>query len=108
AHLGLKKVKTVTKAGKKKYTPISYAEWEHMLNHLHPLVDARITKLKRGSEKQNQQEFYYPILQDIKGIRDAWRNHIMHTRAEYTPKDADAILDHVKRLLVALATRIHE
>jgi len=106
AHLGLRKVKSVTKSGKKKYTPISYVDWEHMLNQLNPLVDAKIEKMKRGQEKQKHQEFYYPMLQDIKAIRDAWRNHVMHTRAEYTAKQADEILEHVERFMRSLATRV--
>jgi hypothetical protein len=64
-HLGLKKVRSSTKSGGKKYTPIPYTEWEHMINQLHPLVDKKIEKMKRGPKKQREQEFYYPILQDI-------------------------------------------
>lgn len=64
--------------------------------------------LAKGPEKQSLQEFYYPALQDIRAIRDAWRNHIMHTRADISPEDAIAIFGHVKRLLSTLAERIKE
>lgn len=103
-HLGLRQAKR----GKGKYVPISYVEWETLLNQLNPRVDAKIERMKRGKAKQSAQEFYYPILQDMRGIRDAWRNHLMHTRAEYTAANADAICGHVKRLLSTLATKVSE
>jgi hypothetical protein len=104
-HLGIYKVKSRTKGGKVKFTPIPYVEWETMLNQLHPVVNDRVSKLKRGSLKQAEQEFYYPMLQDIQGIRDAFRNHIMHTRAKYSSTDALAIFERVGRIMVSLARK---
>jgi hypothetical protein len=99
AHVGLRKARR--RNGK--HVPVSYVDWETMLNQLQPLVDAKIEKMRRGKTKQEAQEFYYPALQDIRAIRDAWRNHLMHTRATYTPADAEAILSHVKRLMTTLS-----
>jgi hypothetical protein len=96
------------KSGKVTYTPLAYSEWEGILNQLQTKVDGRITTTKRGPKKQLHQEFYFPVLQDIKGIRDAWRNHVMHTRREYIGKEADAIHEHVQRLMSTLATRAAE
>jgi hypothetical protein len=108
-HLGFRKLRQkYRKSGTVSYVPIEYSEWEKILNQLQDRVDAKILKVKRGTLKQEYQEFYYPALQDIRGIRDAWRNHVMHTRQEYGSKDADAILEHVKRLMNTLAMRIRE
>lgn len=107
-HLGLRRVRRHTKTGRMKYTPISYTDWETMLNQLQDKVDSKINKMKRGKRKQAAQEFYYPVLQDIRGIRDAWRNHVMHTRAIYIKEEADAILAHVKRLMALLALKLSE
>ena len=108
-NLGFRRVKSKIRAkGSVTYTPIEYLEWETMLNQLQSKVDGRLQKLKKGREKQLLQEFYYPMLQDIRGLRDAWRNHIMHTRAEYNRKDADAVLEHVRRLMVILSKRVSE
>lgn len=109
ANVGIKRVKSkIKKSGRITYTPIEYTEWEKILDELQEHVDAKLKTLKRGTTKQELQGFYYPALQDIRGIRDAWRNHVMHTRAEYTGPDADAILSHVKRLLSTLATKVKE
>ena len=100
-HMGLKQAKN--RNGK--LVPITYTEWETMLNQLRLRIDAKIEKMSRGPKKQQAQEFYYPALQDIQGIRDAWRNHLMHVRRDYTIEDAEAIAQHVKRLMMSLAMK---
>ena len=109
ANLGFKRVKgKIKRSGRIVYVPVEYSEWERILDEMQQRVDNKIQKLKRGAEKQRLQEFYYPALQDIRGLRDAWRNHVMHSRAEYTDKDADAVLSHVRRLMSNLAMHISE
>jgi len=105
AHLGVRNLKT-NKKSRVKITPLPYSQWEQILDGLQARVDKKLQRLRPGPGKQEQQEFYYPALQDIRGIRDAWRNHLMHTRAEYTPLDAANILSHVDRLMKTLATRV--
>jgi|SRR5665213_488201 len=107
SNVGLVRLKK-RKGTKTRYTPIPYSQWEDILNQLPDKVDAKLKKLPRGKSKQEAQEFYLPILQDIRAIRDAWRNHVMHTRAEYSHEDADAILAHVKRTMRMLATGVSE
>lgn len=108
-HLGFRKAKNkFKKSGAISYVPIEYSEWEKMLDQLNVKVDAKMTKLGKGKIKQAHQEFYYPALQDIRGIRDAWRNHVMHSRSEYNRSDADAVLSHVRRIMTVLATRVKE
>lgn len=107
--MGFQKLRTKNKrTGKVTYRLLAYTEWETILNQLQERVDDKINKVRRGPQKQLYQEFYYPALQDIRGIRDAWRNHTMHTRREYRGPEADAILDHVRRLMVSLASRVAE
>ena len=106
-HLGVKQLKK-SRAKKRATVPVAYSEWEKILDELQDRVDLRIAGMRRGTRKQADQEFFYPILQDIRGIRDAWRNHVMHTRRVYEPRDADAIFSHVHRLMTTLASRISE
>jgi hypothetical protein len=109
ASLGLMRITRRKKGGAvKDHIPLPYSDWEHILNQLQGRVDAKIAKLRPGKRKQDLQEFYYPALQDIRGIKDAWRNHVTHTRREYTATEALAILEHVKRFMVTLATRVSE
>jgi hypothetical protein len=102
-HLGFKQLRIVKKSGKVKCVPVDYLEWEKILDGLQSRVDQRIERMRPGMAKQSAQEFYYPALQDIRGIRDAWRNHTMHNRREFSGPDADAIFAHVNRLMNNLA-----
>ncbi len=56
--------------------------------------------------KQDTQEFYYPLLHDMRGFKEAFRNHVMHSRSEYTPQQAEDVLDHVKRFMVLLSDKV--
>lgn len=108
-HLGFTQMVAKQKAnGRQIYAPVEYLEWERILNQLHDRVDERIEAMPRGPEKQAAQQFYYPLLQEIAGIRDAWRNHVMHARRDYLAQDADAVLKHVQRLMAKLATQVRE
>jgi hypothetical protein len=102
--LGMRQVRR----SKRSHIPLAWADWETLLNQLQPRIESRINKLKRGARRQAEQEFYYPILQDIRGIKDAWRNQVMHTRSEYSRVQADAVFEHVRRIMSTLATRISE
>lgn len=107
AHLGIKRIRK-KKAGKPKYVPLAWTEWQDMLEEAQRRVDAKMLATKPGPRKQAAQEFYYPLLSDIRGFKDAFRNHVMHARRDYTPKEADALLDHVKRFIVLLSDRVCE
>ena len=107
-HLGFRQMRVQKKSGVIKHVPLSHLEWEKVLDQLQTRVDRRIERMRPGKRKQGMQEFYYPILQEIRAMRDAWRNHVMHTRAEYGAEDALAIKGHVDRLMVKLASRVSE
>jgi hypothetical protein len=87
----------------KKGHPIEYATWDDLVKELPDVVISKIDNMSRGPKKQKAQEFYHPAIQEISGFKDAYRNHVMHTRKAYTSKDADAISDHVGRFMNLLA-----
>jgi hypothetical protein len=99
--LGFRRV--VIDKKKNKYAPVEYAQWDKILGQVQGRVDHKVEHIRNRRKKQQAQEFYYPILQDIRAIKDAWRNHVMHTRRQYSDEDALAVLSHVKRLMVALS-----
>jgi len=93
-----------TKKGKPKYIGIEWAEWDRILEPVHERVDAKIRALAVGKRKQDAQEFYYPLLRDLRGFKEAFRNHVMHARRDYKPKEAEAVLDNVKRFMELLSS----
>jgi hypothetical protein len=100
---GLRALCVNLKVNKIKKGPIEYATWDDILKKLPEVVDTKIDAMSRGPEKQKAQEFYHPALKEIRSFKDAWRNHIMHTRAAYTREDAVAVFGHVQRFMQGLA-----
>jgi hypothetical protein len=100
---GLRALCVNLKVTKIKKGPMEYATWDDILKKLPDAVDAKVNAMSRGPKKQKAQEFYYPALKEIRGFKDAWRNHIMHTRASYTLEDALAVFSHVQRFMQGLA-----
>ena len=93
----------VTDKSKGKTTPVEFAQWEQILNQIPEKIEAIILAMPRGDEKQKAQEFYYSAVGEIRGFKDAWRNHVMHTRRSYTNADALAVFSHVQRFMQNLA-----
>jgi len=88
--------------------PIAFAERDRIITQLYPAVQKKIDALSPGTEKQELQEFYFPLLADVRGFKDAFRNHVMHTRKTYSQTEANDVLEHVNRFLKLLATRVTE
>ena len=83
--------------------PIEYAMWEKILGQLPGAVDTRVVSIQDREKKQAAQTFYYPALKEVGGFKEAWRNHVMHTRASYNSEDAIAVKSHVERFMKSLA-----
>jgi hypothetical protein len=105
-HLGITRIRKSMKPGKKKYVAIAWAQWEKQLNAAESKANTKMEKLGPGKRKQELQQFYVPIFQDIRGFKDAFRNHVMHSREEFSPEQADAICAHAKRFMEQLATKV--
>lgn len=98
--LGLKRMFDWDKVnGKFKYTPANYAVWEKQLNQLPKKVEKRLGLLRPGPRKQKLQEYYAQSLEDIKAVKDAWRNHVMHARKIFDRSEAESVFGHVKGIM---------
>lgn len=102
-----RRVKTLTKAGKA--FPLDLATWEDILREL-DIEAAKIAQWPKpkGQIRSQATQFYGTAVEEIRGFKDAWRNHVMHTRGHYIREDAIQLTTHVRRFLVTLASRISE
>ncbi len=98
AELGMRKVTEGTKR-----IPIESLTWGRLQDHIQAKVNRRIASLRPGPSRESKVRFYSEVLQDFRGFKDAWRNHVMHTRAEYGESDALRVLSHVERFMQSLA-----
>lgn len=103
-HLGFKDVKVGKRDGKELLNPVEFATWDRILNQLRPHAQTKIDRIKSRAKKQAAQEFYFSALAELEGFKDAWRNHVMHTRRSYSAEDAVAVLTHVQRFMKLLVT----
>jgi hypothetical protein len=103
-HLGLKQVKKTVKNGVPIFVPVEFAMWDQIINQLRPRAQSKIDATKNRASKQAKQEFYFSVLAEIDGFKDAWRNHVMHTRRSYSAEDAIAVLTHVLRFMKNLVS----
>ena len=102
--LGLRRMSDWDKKnGKFKYSPASFAQWEKILNQLPGRIEKRLRPLRAGARRQHLQEYYSSALEDIKCVKDAWRNHVMHTRMTFGRDDAQAVFTHVGNIMGRLA-----
>jgi hypothetical protein len=109
--LGLRRIKETTHANSSrktaapriKYTPIQNLPWEKLHDQLRAKVNRKLVGLRPGPTKDKKSGFYGSVLHDFHGFKDAWRNHVMHTRGNYDDRDAMQVFSHVKRFMEALA-----
>jgi hypothetical protein len=88
-----------------KYTPARFAVWERFLDHLPTRVDKTLKTLRPGALKQKRQEYYRSVCDDVKTVKDAWRNHVMHTRRDFNAEEAEAVFVRVKDMLRRMASK---
>jgi hypothetical protein len=101
AHLGMTEVVVDKKNGKT--IPIEFATWDRILNQLSAKAETKIALIADREQRHVAQTLYYPLIEEVNGFKEAWRNHVMHTRATYTYENAVAIHSHVKRFMNILA-----
>lgn len=70
--------------------------------------DIRNWPSRLGLAKSQAHEFYNGVLSESRGFKDAWRNHVMHSRRDYEADEAKGVKAHVQRFLQALAVRLSE
>lgn len=107
--LGIRRLRCVNKkTGKVKYAALPWAQWEDIINQIKSRIAARITEVKRGPKKQEYQEFYNPAVDNIERFKDAYRNHVMHTRRQYTRGEAFELFEQVRYFMTRLATKLSD
>jgi hypothetical protein len=84
--------------------PLENCTWETMQGYLRKQADKRLAKLRPGPAKDEKQAFYSTVFQNFHGFREAWRNHVMHTRMDFREPDAIEVLSCVNRFMNMLAS----
>jgi hypothetical protein len=97
------------RVGNVRNKPPQLQQWKDVLDG----VGAEVNKItgwpnSLGLAKTQAEEFYNGALAEFRGFKDAWRNHVMHSRRDYEFDEAKAVMSHVSRFMRTLATRLSE
>jgi hypothetical protein len=92
-----------------KGSPVHMMEWHEIISALEA-ENLKIANWPKtlGEIRVQAQEFYNGATSQFRGIKDEWRNHVSHTRSDYSRGRAEEAIQHVKILMQTLATRISE
>jgi hypothetical protein len=67
-----------------------------------------LDNLQKGADREKKQTFYSQAAMQFRYIKNAWRNHVMHGRMSYDPKQAHDIWQHVCDMLGSVCTELEE
>jgi hypothetical protein len=81
--------------------------WETLLKSIEDEVK-KIIGTPKTSKRNKDLEFYNGAVAQFRFFKDAWRNHVMHTRASYDIYEASRVMEHVRDFMRHLATRLKE
>lgn len=91
----------------RKIVPIDLQHWGNIINEIESKID-ELNKLPRSRHKTRSLQFYSEVAKEFRYFKDAWRNHVMHTQAEYNQRDADRVIEHVRDFMQHIATKLKE
>lgn len=82
--------------------PFEYQQWNAIIVG----IDSAIKKLEQqpaGQTKTETLEFYSQAALQFFYFKDAWRNHVSHSRTSYDGEQAKMVLEHVEAFMRCLA-----
>jgi hypothetical protein len=90
--------------GVTQFSAIELENWKNILD----AADKRIKALEqqpKSPQKDRELQYYGETCAHFRSIKDAWRNHVSHSRTTYDERETEAILMHVKEFMRLLAAR---
>ena len=83
------------------------ANWQNVIEGIESAVRG-LDGLPRGNEKERKQSFSSEIALELRYMKNAWRNHVMHARMDYDETQAREIWWHVKRTVDIACKELEE
>jgi hypothetical protein len=84
---------------------IQLENWKNILDQVEKKI-REMEKLPRSEEKVENLKFLSEAATNFRYFKDAWRNHVSHSRATYDSIDAKRVMDHVIDFMQHLAKQI--
>jgi hypothetical protein len=87
--------------------PIELAEWQNILDKCDSII-GKMKEMPRGTEKDENLNFYSQAAVQFRYFKDAWRVRVAHARETYEERDAIKVFTHTHEFFETLATRLKE
>ncbi len=81
--------------------------WDELIKDVEKEIQKIINKPKTA-QRTKDLVFYNGAAAQFRYFKDAWRNHVMHTRASYDEHQAMSVMVHVREFMQHLAIRLKE
>jgi hypothetical protein len=91
-----------------KKTPIDYAGWKTIIDEIAKKVDQQAKAASRSPQKAEMLEFYRGAIGSFMGFKDAFRDHVSHSRDSYDSLQAHSVFLHVWSFMDRLSSRLKE
>lgn len=88
--------------------PIELCDWGTLVAAIQKGVDTLSTGTRINIRKKKRFEFYNHALGSFRNFKDAWRNHVSHTRELYLDGQTKDIIDNTRQFMTHLARELKE
>lgn len=81
---------------------IELENWQNIIEK----IESAIRKLEnqpKGKQKSEDLKYYSEAAKEFRYFKDAWRNHVSHSRADYDVHEATRIMEHTRDFMKHLA-----
>jgi hypothetical protein len=85
-------------------TAVELENWKNIIDKIDSAIKAQ-EQLPKSTQKSEDLQFYSEAAKEFRYFKDAWRNHVSHSRMDYEIHDATKIMEHVRDFMRHLATR---
>jgi hypothetical protein len=88
--------------------PVELCDWGILVAALDKGVNGLSAHTRTSLPKRRKFEFYNHALGSFRNFKNAWRNHVSHTREIYLSGQTIDIMDNTRQFMQHLATRLKE
>ncbi|HVT57181.1 MAG TPA: hypothetical protein VHR45_02170 [Thermoanaerobaculia bacterium] len=91
------------------HEPLEFQEWATLIDKIQAEANEFCDKRIQGRKaKTEARDFYNGAIGEFRAFKDAWRNHVMHTRESYDMDLAQSVMNHVREFMQRLSRRLSE
>ena len=87
---------------------IDLEDWGSLIDAIEGKIATIERTRRRTAKREADLQFYHGAAAQFRHFKNAWRNHVMHSRVNYEQEDAARALRHVDEFMRHIATRLKQ